>query len=113
MAALPLLAAMLHVLESEDFQETDLSPVTDLSSKLRPSDPDAPGATVSQELAGRGLGQTGSVPIPQDLWDELAPEHLKWVGDNAPPLKGSDSRPLKALIQRLERDGLVQECPRG
>ena len=53
---LPLLAATLHTLESEDFQETDLSPVNDLTQKVRPSDPDAPSDTVTEELASRGLG---------------------------------------------------------
>ena len=53
--ALPLLAATLHTFESEEFQETDLSRVNDLSPKIRPGDPDAPGDTVTEELAGRGL----------------------------------------------------------
>ena len=67
--ALPLLAATLHTLESEDFQETDLSPVNDLTQKVRPSDPDAPSDTVTEELASRGLGETGSVQIPQAIRD--------------------------------------------
>ena len=76
--------------------------MNDLSLKVRPSDPDAPSDTATEELASRGLGQMGGVPIPQATWDEMAPEHLKWVGENTPTLTGSGSQ----LLCRVSK-----QCP--
>lgn len=85
--ALPLLAATRHTLESEEFQETDLSPVTDLSPKIRPSDLDAPSHTVTEELAGRGLGPNGEFTDTASTMGRTGARALEVGGGQRPAAK--------------------------
>ena len=51
--------------------------------------------------------------MPGHLWEQLAPKHLEWVRQHAPPMRTSERKTLKILVERLECDGRVRWCAPG
>ena len=107
--ALEALGRTLHAMAERDFGAGDISPTEDIS----PQAPGAPSGPVPEEVASRGLGATGAVEVPGQLWEQLAPKHLAWVRQHAPPMRTSECKTLRVLVERLERDGLVRQCAPG
>lgn len=101
-----LLEQTLQVLAQEGSSVVDVSPTdSDISPTQGSSSP------VNVELAGRGLGLAGSVPIPLDLWSAVAPPMLSHIASASSIQPHSNDPALFALANRLLSDGLLLRAP--
>ena len=62
---------------------------------------------VTVELAARGLGPAGSVPVPPEVWDEWADPDFGGAGMRVGALPPSRCPKVAALLQTLHGQGLV------
>ena len=63
---------------------------------------------VTVELAARGLGPAGSVPVPLEVWDEWADPIFGAAGMRVGALPPSRCPKVAALLQALHGQGLVE-----
>ena len=62
---------------------------------------------VTVELAARGLGEAGRVPVPPHVWGDWADPEFGKAGGRVNPLPPSRCPPVAALLSRLASQGLV------
>ena len=80
-----------------DLDEEEYDPYDGEERPYGPLDP---------EVGAKGLGQAGSVPIPDDLWRKHAPVSLEWALQAL--LEGqSKDRGLLAMATCMVHDGLL------
>ena len=92
-----------------------LSKVSDrdaVASDLSPPDTNPPadkhkGAPLTPRSAAKGLGTTGAVDIPPDLWAKHAPLKWEWVKSQAVGAPDSTGPHLQALVHKMEHDGML------
>ena len=92
-----------------------LSTVSDrdaVASDLSPPDTSPPadkhkGAPLTPRSAAKGLGTTGAVDIPPDLWAKHAPLNWEWVKSQAVGAPDSTGPHLQALVHKMEHDGML------
>ena len=99
------LLTTLHFLHTEAFslpdsQSSDTSPSALTSS-----------APIPLSLASNGIGPTGSVPVPQDIWMTCAPGGLLLADARSPPQKPSNCPLVQAMLDALLSAGLVALHP--
>ena len=99
------LLTTLHFLHTEAFslpdgQSSDTSP-----SALQSPQP------VPLPLAAKGIGPTGSVPMPPDIWAVSAPGRLLLADARSPPQKASTCPLVQAMLDALLDAGLVAIHP--
>ena len=68
-------------------------------------------APVTPELAGKGIGPVGCVPIPPDIWVSSAPGGLLLADARTPPQKASNCPLVQAILDSLLAAGLVALHP--
>ena len=80
--------------------------------------PDLQGATagpVTHDLARRGLGRRGHLPIPPDIWSDCVPPDLVTLLQTFPgpgePLVGRTSGPAATMLAALRWDGFLVPSP--
>jgi hypothetical protein len=96
----------LELLSKDAGFGTDVSPAdTDISQ------PHSAPQKVDPSLAAKGLGPAGAVPIPQEMWDALAPADFATRANLVPSLPHSSNPTLHALASKLVQDGLLLKAP--
>ena len=76
---------LMHQLATDPTVISDVSPMTHkTTTDTSPMSRSSFTPPVTTEMAQRGLGSAGSVPIPDELWSECAPSNLHWAAANAP-----------------------------
>ena len=68
---------------------------------------------LTPRTADRGLGATGAVPIPAEMWQRHAPTNWAWVAASTPPVGATTGRAVTALARRMAADGLLTRLPAG
>ena len=64
---------------------------------------------VTVDLAAKGIGPTGQVHVPSDLWTEWADPKFIQAGTKAPPQPPSKCPKVAAMLRTLCRDGLLAQ----
>ena len=76
---------LLHQLATDPTVISDVSPTTHkTTADTGPTSRSSSTPPVTTEMPQRGLGSSGSVPIPDELWSECAPSNLHRAAPNAP-----------------------------
>ena len=95
----------LNPLSQQANLRTDVSPPP-TSPKRKGDD-----RLLTPRTAARGLGSTGSVPIPRDMWQRHAPTNWESVAARTPPVGASQGTAMETPSNRMAQDGLLVPLP--
>ena len=69
--------------------------------------------SMDPSVLDRGLGPVGDIPIPEFLWDFLAPLDFQEVTDRDLGEMPEISPEGLIMARALVRDGVLRQCPQG